>query len=286
MKIENKIAQQGFLLEEEIKLRRKDGEIFYASVSNTAVKDENGKSIYYDGIIEDITEKKAIQDNLIKQRNEMEELNNQLMTTEEESKRRLATTLHDGLGQSLAITKIKLNELSMQLTLDENAVYKEVLANLQNAINESRSLTYELSPPMLDELGLIPTIEWKIEEIKKKNDIKTELIDKTDGFVLDDKYQLSLYRTISEVIQNIVKHSQASLLRVTFIVDDENYSVEIFDDGVGFEYEKVKAEALKSKKFGLFSVLERIKYLKGNFKIDSNSNIGTTVTINFPKSIL
>jgi len=286
IKIEKKLEEQGFLLNEEIRLRRKDGEPFYASVSNTAVKDENGKSIYYDGIIEDITEKKKIQDNIIQQRNEMEELNNRLVTTEEESKRRLATMLHDGLGQSLAIVKIKLSELSMKLALDDNEIYKEVLDNLQNAINESRSLTYELSPPMLDELGLIPTIEWKIDEIKKQNDIKTELIDKTDGFVLDDKYQLSLYRTISEVMQNIIKHSQADLVRVTFIADEENYRVEIFDDGIGFDYEKVKAESLKNKKFGLLSVLERIKYLKGNFKIDSNSGIGTTVTINFPKSIL
>lgn len=286
IKVEKKLDEQGFLLEEEIRLRRKDGELFYAMVSNTAVKDENGKSIYYDGIIEDITEKKNIQDSIIKQRNAMEELNNQLITTEEESKRRLATELHDGLGQSLAIVKIKLSELSMKLTLDENEIYREVLENLQNAINESRSLTYELSPPMLVELGLIPTIEWKIDEIKKQNDIKAVLIDNTDGFVLDDKYQLSLYRTISEVMQNILKHSQASIVRVTFTVDDENYLVEIFDDGIGFEYEKVKTEALKNKKFGLFSVVERVKYLKGNFKIDSNSGIGTTVTINFPKSIL
>lgn len=174
----------------------------------------------------------------------------------------------------------------MELTLDDNNIYKDVISNLQNAINESRSLTYELSPPMLDELGLIPTIEWKINEIKKQNSIKTELIDKTDGFVLDNKFQLSLYRTISEVIQNIVKHSQADIMRVTFSVDDDSYSVEIFDDGVGFDYDKVRAESLKNKKFGLFSVLERIKYLKGNFKIDSNSAKGTTVKIKFPKAAL
>lgn len=281
--IEKKVADQGFLLNEEIQLRRKDGELFYASVSNTPVKDANGNIIYYDGIIEDITDKKAYQDNIMEQKSEVEALNNQLINMEEESKRDLAITLHDGLGQSLALAKLKISELRQEILIeDDNKLLDEVLENVQNAIDESRSLTYELNPPMLDEFGLIPTIEWRADALIKQNNIKLDFVDMTEGFILDDKFHLSLYRAISELFQNIVKHSKAQKIKVTFSVIEDNYIVEIIDDGIGFDFNAVKSNAIREKKFGIYSIIERIKYLGGNFKVESTPGKGTKSTISLP----
>ena len=281
--IEKKLADQGFILNEELQFRRKDGELFYASVSITAVTNEDGKIIFYDGIIEDITEKKAVQDNILIQRNEMEALNNQLIDMEEESKRELALALHDGLGQYLSLAKLKIAELKKEMPIeDENKLLNEVLENVQNAIDESRNLTYELNPPMLNEFGLIPTIEWKADIVAKQNNLKVEIIDRTEGYVLDDKYYVCLYRAISEVFQNVVKHSKAKEIKVTFLVQDKSYTIEISDNGIGFDFQTVRTKAIKEKKFGIYSIMERMRYLGGNFDIDTGPNKGTKAIITLP----
>lgn len=282
--IEDKLKRQDYLLNEEIQLKRKDGEIFYASISTTTVRDTDGKIICYDGIIEDITERKEIQNNILNQKLEVEALNNQLINTEEESKRQLAIALHDTIGQSLAAAKFKIDQLKAKSSQGENEkLINEVLDNIQKAINESRNITYELSPPILYDNGLIATIQWKLEEIAK-NSIKTKLIDKTEGYQLDSRIQISLYRTITEIFQNVIKHSDAQTLEVTFLKEENNYIVNISDDGIGFDYKEISERAVKDKKFGLYSVIERIKYLGGEMDIDTKNKKGTNIKIKLPLS--
>lgn len=281
--VESKLKEQGFLLNEEIQLKRKDGELFHGSISSTAVIDENNRIISYDGIIEDITERKEIQNNILNQKMEVEALNNQLINTEEESKRQLAMALHDTLGQSLAAAKFKVDELKKKYYSDDDKLINEVIDNIQKAINESRDITYELSPPMLYDKGLIETVQWKLEEIAKKN-ISTKVFDETEGYELEIQDQISLFRAITEIFQNVVKHSEAKNLRATFKKNNHHYVAEIVDDGIGFDYDFVSNNAIKDKKFGLYSVIERVKYLGGEIEIDTKINKGTSVIIRLPIS--
>lgn len=105
--IEEKLRSKGFLINEEVKLRKKDGTIFFASMSTTSAKDESGEVIHYDGIIEDVTEEHKAREDILAYQSNLKSLTNDLIIAEERAKRRLAMTLHDKLGQSLVLAKFK-----------------------------------------------------------------------------------------------------------------------------------------------------------------------------------
>jgi signal transduction histidine kinase len=281
--LEEKLASKGFLINEEVKLRKKDGTVFCASISSTSAKDESGKIIHYDGIIEDITERKKAQETQKLHQANLETLSNELTMAQEEAKRDLAVALHDKLGQSLALAKFKSSELNKQSTNSKHKkILDEIVSYLDEAINESRDITYELSPPVLYEMGLIPAIEWKLDDMENKNGIKTSLIDHSNSHELSQKEQIITYRTIGELLQNIKKHSNAKNVNVSFGQANGTYKITVSDNGIGFDLETVMGKAISQKKFGLFSIMERIKYIGGEMNINTTPNIGTDVIINLP----
>lgn len=281
--LEEKLTSKGFLINEEVELRKKDGTRFPASISATAAKDESGKIIHYDGIIEDITEEKKVREDILTYQSNLKSLTNELLVTEEEAKRRLAMTLHDKLLQSLVLANFKSSELNKKVEKSEHKkIISEISGFLEDAINESRNITYELSPPVLYEMGLIPAISWKLDEIEKNNKIKTSLTDQSTSYELDEKEQIILYRTINELLQNVIKHSKAKEVNVSFKQFTNDYRITVSDDGSGFDLEAIREKAVSHKKFGLFSIMERIKFIGGEVIINTEPNKGTKAVINLP----
>ncbi|GAF78314.1 unnamed protein product, partial [marine sediment metagenome] len=249
--IEEKLTSKGFLINEEIKMRKKDGTIFYASISATVAKDESGEIIHYDGIIEDVTEERKTREDILTYQSNLKSLTNELLVTEEEAKRRLAMTLHDKLLQSLVLANFKSSELNKKVEKSEHKkILNEITSFITEAINESRNITYELSPPVLYEMGLIPAISWKLDEMEKNNKIKTSLIDQSNSYEFDEKEQIILYRTISELLQNVLKHSKAKEVNVSFKQFTNDYIITISDNGRGFDLEAMREKAVSQKKFG------------------------------------
>ncbi len=282
-RVEDKLKSKGFLINEEIKLKKIDGTKFYASISATAATDDSGKVIHYDGIIEDITERIKVQKNIALHQRNLEMLSNELAITQEKTKRELAITLHDKLGQALAMANFKTSELNKKTTDSENKKeLVEISSFIEEAINESRNITYELSPPILYEMGLIPAISWKLDEIEKNNQIKTSLKDRSKTYELEEKEQIVIYRTINELLQNVIKHSKADKVNISFSLLKKCYRISVSDNGIGFDLKAVREKAISQKKFGLFSIMERIKYIGGEINIDTALNKGTDVIINLP----
>ena len=281
--LEEKLASKGFLVNEEVKLRKKDGTIFNASISATLAKDESGKIIHYDGIIEDVTMEKKAREEILAYQLNLKSLTNELLVTEEDAKRRLAITLHDKLLQSLVLANFKSIELNKKI---EKSAHKKLISEIsgfiEDAIKESRNITYELSPPVLYEMGLIPAISWKLEEIEKNNKIKTSLTDQSKSYKFDEKEKIILYRTISELLQNALKHSKAKEVKVSFKLLTNNYKITVSDIGIGFDIETIREKAVSQKKFGLFSIMERIRFIGGEVLINAVPNKGTEVVINLP----
>ncbi len=281
--LEEKLASKGFLINEEIKMRKKDGTIFYASISATVAKDESGKIIHYDGIIEDVTDEKKVREDILTYQSNLKSLTNELLVTEEEAKRRLAMTLHDKLLQSLVLANFKSSELNKKVEKSEHKkIISEISGFIEDAINESRNITYELSPPVLYEMGLIPAISWKLDEMEKNNKIKTSLIDQSNSYEFDEKEQIILYRSINELLQNIIKHSKAKNVSVSFKQFTNDYIITISDNGRGFDLEAMREKAVSQKKFGLFSLMERIRFISGEVIINAVPDKGTEAVINLP----
>ena len=234
-------------------------------------------------MIRDVTERNKAREDIVLHQNNLQSLSNELAMAEEKAKRRLAITLHDKLGQSLVLANFKSSELKKIVKNSEHKkMLNEISDFLEDAINESRNITYELSPPVLYEMGLVPAISWRLDEIEKNNKIKTTLINQSKSYDIRKRDKIILYRSINELLQNVLKHSNANSINVSFRLLSNNYRIIIADNGIGFDLEAMIDQALSQKKFGIFSIMERIKYIGGNVVIDTKPRKGTKITINLP----
>ena len=212
---------------------------------------------------------------------QLQSLISQLAIVEEHERKNISEELQDNIGQYLAITKIKLTELRKSYPTIEKEL-DEIRNMIEQTIEFTRSLTYELSSPILYQLGLEEAIEWLIEQIRGKNDITVDLA--SDGKLKSFKGELSvqLYNTVRELLLNVIKHSKAKKVVVSISNNGDNIQVEIKDDGIGFDILETEAYSVENKKFGIFSIRERISSLGGTFEIVSQTGQGTSATVVVP----
>jgi len=159
------------------------------------------------------------------------------------------------------------------------------MQNIKHMIGKSRSLTFELSSPILHELGLKNALEWLAEHIYKQYNIKVELKDDRKEKLLNDDMKIFLYQAIRELLTNVAKHAQVKKAIVSIEKDNSNLQVNVEDRGVGFNH--LNAEFLKdhNKGFGLFHINERVEQFGGQLQIKTQSGRGTRITIVVPLSI-
>ena len=236
------------------------------------------------GVITDITERKLAEQRVLEDRTQLKSLASQLTRMEERERHRLATALHDQVGQSLVFSKLKLDQLRMSDSGGEVAeALEEVCGYLGQVIQETRTLTFDLSSPILYELGFEAAVaEWLADEIRGKHGIETEFDDDERQKPLDDDIRALLFRNVRELLINIVKHAQAHKVKVCVRRADKDVCVSVEDDGVGFDPAEVKAVAAKSNKFGLFSIRERLEQLGGRIEIDSVPGRGSRILMMAP----
>ena len=213
----------------------------------------------------------------------LKSLTNDLYVTEEKVKRNLAITLHDKLGQLLIAIKYKISELNNKVEKAEHKqIIDEISKILKDTIKESRNITYELSPPVLYEMGLVSAISWKLEDIEKNKKIKTSLTDESNSYKLEEKIEIIIYRVISELLQNVLKHAKAKNVTITLKLLPNSFIIAVKDNGIGFDLNATKNRAVAQKKFGLFSIMERIRYIGGEMTINTALKKGTEAVIKLP----
>jgi signal transduction histidine kinase len=214
----------------------------------------------------------------------LKSLASQLSITEERERHQLATQLHDHIGQSLVISKAKLDEqCEADISRDHKKVLKEVCECLNQVIQNTRTLTFDLSSPLLYMMGFEAAAEqWLIDEIQKKYQIKTKFA--TDGKPkpLDEDIRGILFRNLRELLINVVKHAKAQKVKVSVLRVDENIQVRVEDDGIGFNPLEIKTESIISGKFGLFSIQERLEQLGGRVEIRSRPGEGCRIIMTAP----
>ncbi len=237
-------------------------------------------------ILSSIIEKKISNEAVIEYQNKLQQLNKELTLAEEQERRRIAVNLHDHISQSLAMSKIQLSGIIAQ---NQNSPLLKELNSVQNLINESidnsRKLTYDLSPPVLYELGLDAAIRWKMEQVEKKHDIKTKLtFNNINNRRPTKETEVLLFRIISELTNNCLKHADADLLDITLNYFDDSLEILFVDNGKGFDQEHQEKNAESDNKFGLFSIKERLNYLQGKIDIKSKPSMGTKVHVTVPSN--
>ncbi len=307
--------QEGEKLSFEGKHVRKDGSLFTVEVSAQLI--HIGENPYVLAIDRDITERKQVEVNRLKHQEQLEELvkerarelleankslkvevnvrklaekklldyqkqlqllTSQLSLIEENEKRRIATELHDCIGQTLALSKIKLGLLNKSVQSEElKKNIKEILHLIEQTIKETRTLTFELSPPILYELGLSQAIKWLIDQFREKHGLDIELIDDGQDKPFNNNTRFFLFQAIRELLVNVVKHAQATKANIIMTRDDGNLRIILEDNGVGFSRPSVNYDG-----YGLFNIRERMNHINGQFEIKSIPGRGTRVTLVAP----
>ncbi len=272
----------------EILIETKGGLRFWLLVSGFPVKDDYGKSVGYKGSAIDITDKKRQQFTIelnLKKINDykfnLQRLNNELIETEESEKRKIAYFLHDDLGQLLAAIHLKFTALMHQFGAPDLWLQEEIsrivgLINL--AIGKCRRMTYELVPPVLYEQGLIEALIWKLNELKTETGIDTKIFAFTESLKLKDKMNVLVFRTISELLNNAVKHAGCSMIRIDIQKKGKKTHFTVSDDGAGFRSDFNPDEADKNS-FGLFSIKERLLAYGGQMQIESEVGKGSRIHV-------
>ncbi len=212
----------------------------------------------------------------------LKNLNSELLLTEEKEKKAIAGYLHDGIGQTLSIAHIKLTSV---LNKELNPRIKKIIVESSNlidsAITDSRLLTYDLSPPILYELGLIPAIKWKLNQVEEKNSISTKFMGSEEPICIGNNCRILIYRIVCELILNVIKHADADLLRIEITRDKKNYYISVVDNGKGFNYKK-SLRLNRPGGYGLFSINERLDSINGKLDLISDPKSGTCAQIVLP----
>jgi signal transduction histidine kinase len=157
----------------------------------------------------------------------------------------------------------------------------EIFSLLNKAINESKQITYDLSPPILYELGLIPAFKWRLEQIERTNNIRTKITGEKVDFNFKKDDNIFIYRIVNELLQNAVKHAKASEIDVEIMQKGNKYLISVRDNGIGFKVLK-KVGTEKIGGFGLQSIKERLESLRGKLYLKSDPGNFTTATIEIP----
>ncbi|MBN2593967.1 MAG: PAS domain S-box protein, partial [Sedimentisphaerales bacterium] len=266
----------------EYVVKRKDGTYVFVEVRTFPVNIE-GRMLTL-GIARDITKHKQTEKKLLEHQAKLKSLASQLSLTEERERYRLATDLHDQISQSLVISKIKLDQLRKSSISDEiNEPLEDISSCLGQIIDDTRALTFDLSYPILYELGFEAAVaEWLTDQIQEKSQIKTEFDDDGRQKPLDDDIRVLLFRNVRELLINVIKHAEANKVKVTIRRDNKYINVVVEDDGVGFDPVEVTSMASKRAEFGLFSIRERLEQLDGMIEIDSKPGFGSKITMRAP----
>jgi signal transduction histidine kinase len=204
-------------------------------------------------------------------------LTSELCLAEERERRRIAEDLHDHLGQALAILKLRLQRLRGDAVLGgHDDALGELVSLADQAIRYTRGLTFELSPPVLYELGLGPALDWLGEQTQRKHGLRVRVRDRCDRRLPDD-LTVVLWKSARELLHNVVKHAGARQVELSLELEDGRLGLSVRDDGCGFDL--AAARDLAGDRFGLFSIEERLRQLGGRMLVDTAPGRGTGVRL-------
>jgi PAS domain S-box-containing protein len=286
---------------QEIRVRRADGQERWILATGRFLFDETGLTVRAVGVHMDITELKQAEENLraLNERLEhrvaertaelreyqqkLRNLASELVVTEQRERRRIAEGLHDHLGQLLAATKMVLATMrtSVAVMPETQKSLNQAMDLLTQAIQYTRTLTSELSPPVLYDLGLEAALQWLAQQFRGQYGLHVIVKAEPDAEPKAEESRLALFTAAREALFNCVKHAKTQTAEVTLSREDALVKVVVEDRGVGFD----PAAKRSGDGFGLFNIRERLDLLGGGVRIESQKGKGTRVTLKAPVEV-
>src|SRR5271166_2931807 len=286
-------VQSGEDYESEYRLRGSDGHYRWFRARAVPLRDPQGTILKWYGACSDIHDSKvleqSIRDNALELERmvdvrtaELRRLSSRLMTMQDEERRRIAREIHDGLGQELAAAKIILDGI---LCKDSSPSNRQAAADASQmtdrAIQQVRTISHLLHPPLLDEVGLVSAIRWYLEGLSERSGIKIILnVDPPDLGRLKPELETAIFRIIQEALTNVYRHSGAHNGRVSLTEQEGTIVVTVRDDGRGIEEQVVQLRP-ESVGVGIGGMRQRVAELGGSLRL-ANAHPGAIVEVVIP----
>lgn len=233
----------------------------------------------------DVTLRKQVESELAESAVRLQDLTSRLLTAQESERRWLSIELHDEIGQSLTVLKLKVATIEKGLLLDQDKSRRachDTMAAIDQVIEDVRRLCTDLSPSALEDLGLTSALIWLVDEFARHNGLKANIdLDEIDGY-LNPAREILVYRIFQETLTNIGKHARATSLKVEVRKKRDALSFLLEDNGCGFDIEAVGRRNLAQKGLGLTTIEERARMLEASFKIHSDKGAGTRIQFTIP----
>ena len=281
--------EKGYLRMPVFQMKRKDGEAFATQHSVMPLYGEDGVLVSWVSVIRDITEEKRSEEKLGEYRRKLRKLAAELTVVEARERRAIAAQLHENLGQLLATAKLKVAPLR-DLMPDARLRSRlgEVQSLVEEALQQTRTLTYQLSSPILYQLGLEAALKWLAESMQEQYGYRVAFTRLGESGELREESSVFLFSAVRELLVNVAKHAGAGEAAVRLRWLDDSVEVLVRDNGKGFERTGLSIPELNlgapesQDGFGLFNIHERASDLGGRVSLRSEPLKGTAVKIHLP----
>ncbi|MFN8486006.1 MAG: PAS domain S-box protein [Caldilineaceae bacterium] len=271
---------------------RKDGQLIWCKIAARTVHDGGERPAYTVSIAEDITARKQAEARIAhllhevdQHRTQLQALNRRLAETQENERKGLARELHDRVGQNLTALGINLSIVQAQLAQQAansqpiQARMNDALALVTEMSEQIRDVLADLRPPMLDNFGLLATLQWYARLVAKRTGLPIVVQGEEPSPRLAEQSELTLFRVTQEALTNVLKHAQATeaMLRLTF--DKEQVRLQISDNGRGMASPTFLPAPQTPTGWGILTMQERVAAIGGRLQISSQPDQGTTVVV-------
>jgi two-component system sensor histidine kinase UhpB len=269
----------------EYRLQRKDGSWIWVHDRASVVEEKDGSPYAY-GVFSDITYRKEAEEALQLRTKQLQQLARQIVSAQEDERKRVALELHDELGQALTAIDFDIAAMEEALMPRLDPVVEQRLTRVKSLLSDMdeqvSAMALNLRPSMLDDLGLIPALRWYVGRYVDRVDVRVDLEASGLSERLPQETETVLYRIVQEALTNVAKHAQASRVSIHLECGVSSVTVTIRDDGLGFDMEGVADLQPSRQGIGLLGMQERAASLGGGLSIESRPGEGTRLTIEIP----
>jgi signal transduction histidine kinase len=232
----------------------------------------------------EIEDRKRTEDEFRRSTDQLRELSARLESVREEERTHISRVIHDELGQTLTGIKMDVAWLQRHLDGQQPALLEKTQAMsdlIDTTIQTVRRISSELRPGILDDLGLVATIEWQLQEFQTRSGIQGKLISAPEETTLDADGATTAFRIFQEILTNVARHAQATQVEVTLEESAAFLTLQIQDNGRGM----TESEINSPKSIGLLGMQERARLRAGEVQFQGTPGKGTTVTVRLPLSM-